>query len=81
MCGATPSRTGPGFTITGLGGMSATIVLVQLGLAKSASCRGRPTLRRSMSNAATTSISAGVRPWISQCISPMAPAPPAALRR
>ena len=50
--------------------MRPEIARVQLGGAKAASWRGRPTLRRSTSKAATTSTSSGRYPPISRCMSP-----------
>ena len=57
MCGATPSSTGPAWTTTFDTGSELWKTRVLFGLAKIASSSGRPTLRLSMSKAATNSTS------------------------
>ncbi len=57
-------------TRTPLAGSEGWKRRVQFGAANTASSRVCPTLRRSTSNAATTSTSDGFRPPISSCMSP-----------
>ena len=57
-------------TVTPVSGIGPQKTAVEFGLAKIASLRSLPTLRRSMSNAAATSMSPGRYPPIFQCISP-----------
>jgi hypothetical protein len=71
MCSGYPSKTQPIFTIAPVSLTFSQNTFVQLGGEKMALLTSSPTLRRSMSKAATISMSPGRYEPIWRCINPM----------